>query len=492
MLFFFPGTTNAQEDTQPPLFLYNTLSRAKEAFTPLRRDFVRMYHCGPTVYDYAHIGNLRAYVFADTLRRVLRLNEYKVRQVMNVTDVGHLTSDADAGEDKMTVGLRREGLPLTLEGMHTLAERYTLAFLKDLDFLLIRRPDVLPKASEHISAQIALIETLMEKEYAYRTRDGVYFDTARFEGYGKLGGIDVSALREGARVEVNPEKRNSADFALWKKDDTLGWESPWGKGFPGWHIECSAMSMEYLGKELDIHTGGIDHIPVHHNNEIAQSEAATGRSFARFWMHCAFVNIEGTKFSKSLRNTITLRQLVERGFHPLAYRYWLLTGHYRSPMNFTWDALEGAQTALTRLQRIAVEHLREVPVAPVDESFALSFRRALNDDLNTPQALALLWDTLKGDEVFEHKRAALVHADRCLGLGIRELFEEKGAVQVGVVSEPHVPDEVRALVDEREVARREKDFDRADQLRDRMSKLGYHLEDTSDGSRITRAREAQG
>ncbi len=487
MFFFIPGTTDPNADVRPPLYFFNTLSRTKERFEPLRSDYVRMYNCGPTVYDFAHLGNLRAYVFADVLRRTLRMNGYKVRQVMNITDVGHLTSDADSGEDKMTVGLKRENLPISLDGMRILADRYTEAFLADLDLLFIRRPTVLPRASEHVTAQIALIETLMQKEYAYRTRDGVYFDTSRFEGYGKLGGIDVEALREGARVEANPEKRNPADFALWKSDLSLGWESPWGRGFPGWHIECSAMSMEYLGKELDIHTGGIDHIPVHHNNEIAQCEAATGRPFARFWMHCAFINIEGTKFSKSLYNTITLRQLTERGFQPLAYRYWLLTGHYRSPMNFTWVALEGAQTALTRLHRFAVEELRDAPQEQVGESFLTSFTQAQNDDLNTPKALALVWDMLKSDGTLAHKRAALMYADKVLGLGVSQLFEDRNAVQLGVLREVRVPIHVRALVDEREEARNSKDFTRADKLRESITALGYHLEDTSKGPRITRA-----
>jgi cysteinyl-tRNA synthetase len=312
--FLFSGFTDPTEGAQPPLLLYNTLSRTKESFQPVHSDHVRMYNCGPTVYDFAHIGNLRSYVFADTLRRALLLNGYKVMQVVNITDVGHLTSDADEGDDKMTVALKREGKSLTIEAMREVADTYTAAFLDDLNALNIRKPSALPRASEHIQADIALIETLMQKEYAYETSDGVYFDTVRFKGYGKLGGIDTSALQEGARVARNEEKRNPTDFALWKKNSTLGWASPWGRGFPGWHIECSAMAMEYLGKEIDIHTGGIDHIGTHHNNEIAQSEAATGRPFARIWMHNAHILVEGTKFSKSLGNTIQLRQLQGHGF----------------------------------------------------------------------------------------------------------------------------------------------------------------------------------
>ncbi|KKS30450.1 MAG: Cysteine-tRNA ligase [Parcubacteria group bacterium GW2011_GWC2_42_11] len=268
---FFSGSTDPAEGAKPPLMLFNTLTRKKERFSPVRDDYVRMYNCGPTVYSYIHIGNLRAFVFADILRRTFLLNSYKVMQVMNITDVGHLVSDGDDGDDKMTLALKREGKALTLESMYELATFYKDSFIEDLDALNIKRPTVLPRASEHIAGDIAMVETLIEKQYAYRTSDGVYFDTARFSEYGKLGGIDTGGQRSGARVEVNHEKRNPIDFALWKRDENLGWESPWGRGFPGWHLECSAMALEYLGKEIDVHTGGIDLIGTHHNNEIAQS-----------------------------------------------------------------------------------------------------------------------------------------------------------------------------------------------------------------------------
>lgn len=482
--------TNSSEEAKPPLFLYNTLTRTKERFTPLKDDFVRMYNCGPTVYHFVHIGNLRSYVFADTLRRTLVANGYKVMQVMNITDVGHLTSDGDEGEDKMSVGLAREGLPFTLEGMRELADRYTAAFLEDLTSLGIKRPSALPRASEHIAADIALIETLMQKEYAYRTSGGVYFDTSRFPAYGKLGGVDVSTLKEGARVGKDDEKRHPSDFALWKRNDTLGWESPWGRGFPGWHIECSAMAMEHLGKELDIHTGGIDHIGTHHNNEIAQSEAASGKPFARFWMHNEFIKLEGMKISKSLRNTISLRQLTEHGHAPLAYRYWLLGGHYRSPMNFSFDALEAAEKAFVRIHRVFAETLGAEP-APADASYALRLLMAMNDDLDTPKALALLWELAKDMTLTPAvRRATLLHFDKMLGLGLVERAQS-GVSSTSItvaMQRDETPEEVQTLLDERERARKDGDYAKADALRAELLQRGYTVLDTSEGPVATRKK----
>lgn len=486
--FLFSGTSDPSAGAQPPLTLYNTLTRTKERFEPVHRDYVRMYNCGPTVYDFAHIGNLRSYVFADTLRRVLTVNGYKVMQVINITDVGHLTSDADDGDDKMTLALKREGKPLTLSAMKEVADTYTAAFLDDLAALNIRPPSALPRASEHIKADVALIETLTQKEYAYETGDGVYFDTARFTGYGRLGGVDAAEQKEGARVEKNNEKRNSADFALWKKNSSLGWESPWGRGFPGWHIECSAMAMEYLGKELDIHTGGIDHIGTHHNNEIAQSEAATGKPFARVWMHHAHLLVEGTKFSKSLGNTIQLRQLKEHGFSPLAYRYWLLTGAYRTPMNFSFPALEAAQTALRRLHTFFAEELLHVRGGEKDENYAHRFLLACNDDLDTPRAIALLWELIKDDTLAAAvKRATLLHFDRVLGLGLTELVKNGTPhTALGVRTEElsSLPDRVRTLLEERTRARAERDWKRADELRETLKKEGYAVRDTDHGEEV--------
>lgn len=483
----FSGSTDPTKDAQPPLMLYSTLTRKKERFSPIRNDYVRMYNCGPTVYDYIHIGNLRAFVFADTLRRTFVLNGYKVMQVLNITDVGHLSSDADDGDDKMTLALRREGKELTLESMKELATVYMDSFLEDLDGLNIKRPSVLPRASEHIQANIALIETLMQKEYAYRTTDGVYFDTARFPEYGKLGGIDLQAQKVGARVEVNVEKRNPIDFALWKKNDNLGWESPWGRGFPGWHIECSAMAMEYLGKEIDVHTGGIDLIGTHHNNEIAQSECATGKPFARYWMHNEFINIEGTKISKSLKNTISLRQLKEHGYNPLAYRYWLLTGHYRTMMNFSFTALDASARAFNRLHKFFGEKLGTVKSGGVDDRYALRLLEAMNDDLDTPKAIALLWELVKDETITPaNKRATLLHFDKVLGFGLIHRTKKGSGVnlQVQTVNVGDLPEEVQKLVQEREVARAEKNWGKADTLRDELKKIGYTIEDSSEGAQI--------
>lgn len=447
-----------------------------------------MYNCGPTVYDYAHIGNLRSYVFTDILRRVLILNKYEVTQVMNFTDVGHLTGDGDDGDDKMTIGLKREGLPLTLEGMRRLADRYIEAFLEDCVALHIQRPSALPRASDHVPAIIALIETLVQKEYAYRTPDGVYFDTARFTEYGKLGKIPIDEQHAGARVKVNTAKRNSADFALWKRNDTEGWESPWGQGFPGWHIECSAMAMQYLGKELDIHTGGVDHIGTHHNNEIAQSEATTGKPFAQVWMHNAHVLSNGEKFSKSLRNAITLRQLVEHGYRPLAYRYLLLTAHYRTTLNFSFRALDGAATALKRLHRMYAETLLCVRTSRVDQAYALRFLTTVNNDLDTPGAIALLWELMKDSTLTRSaKKATVLHMDTVLGLGLTDLARQR-TTKLQVADTEHtaeIPEQVRTLVAERQTAREQKEWHRADELRAMVKASGYDIEDGVDGPRIT-------
>lgn len=487
---FFSGITDPTKGVKPPLRLFNTLTRKKEVFSPVRDDYVRMYNCGPTVYSYIHIGNLRAFVFADILRRAFLLNGYKVMQVMNITDVGHLTSDADEGDDKMTLALKREGKELSLESMFELATFYKDSFLEDLDTLNIKRPTVLPRASEHIAGNIAMIETLMQKQYAYQTSDGVYFDTKRFPEYGKLGGIDTSSQKSGVRVDVNPEKRNPIDFALWKKDSALGWESPWGRGFPGWHIECSAMAMEYLGKEIDVHTGGIDLIGTHHNNEIAQSECATGKPFARYWMHNEFINIEGMKISKSLKNTISLKQLIEHGYNPLAYRYWLLTGHYRTKMNFSFTALDGSATALTRLHRFFAEKVRSAKGGYVDSEYELKLLEAINNDLDTPKAIALMWEIVKDEKMIPKvKRATLLYFDKMLGLGLLGLVKNAAtAIQLPVetFTLKDLPEEVGGLITQRENAREEKDWSLADELRDKLGVLGFDIEDAPDGPKVTK------
>ena len=393
---WFDGFLSPKSSTQVPLYFFNTLSGGKERFEaiPHARE-VRMYNCGPTVYGRQHIGNLSMFVFTDVLRRTLEYNDFKVKQVINFTDFGHLTSDADVGEDKMTTGLEREGLALTLENMRTLGEKYANLFLEDIRKLNIEVDRVtFPRASDFIPTQIAMIKALEEKGYAYVGTHGVYFDTSRFPDYGKLGNINLAGLREGARVDKDKEKRNPTDFILWKSNKKMGWDSPWGLGFPGWHIECSAMIRATLGTQIDIHTGGIEHIPVHHNNEIAQSESATGKKpLARFWMHRAHLQLEGAKIAKSEGTVIYLPDILERGFHPLAFRYLLLSSHYRTGANFTWEALGAAQVAFGKL--VALRLSQKVEPGVVSQKWRSEFTGRINDDLDTPGALATEWDIPK-------------------------------------------------------------------------------------------------
>ncbi|MEK7108893.1 MAG: cysteine--tRNA ligase [Patescibacteria group bacterium] len=457
----------------PALRLHNTLSGRLEEFVPLGKE-IKMYNCGPTVYDYVHIGNLRSYVFADTIRRTLDAWGYTVKQVINITDFGHLVSDADEGDDKMTKGLQREGLDPTMENMRILAERYTKAFLHDIELVGVDTARVeFPRASAYIEEQIALIKTLEQKGYAYRLSDGVYFDTSRFPNYGKLGHRDIAAQKEGARLEQNKEKRNPSDFVLWKSDSKLGWQSPWDLGFPGWHIECTAMIFKLLGKQIDIHTGGIDHVSIHHNNEIAQAEAVTGKKFVRYWMHGEFITVENRRVGKSQGNAILLSSLTDRGMFARALRYWYLTGHYLQPMNFTWEALEGANAALVRLAKVH----NEAPDGEPDEKFLQLFYGAVANDLNTPQALALVWENIKN-----LNKATLAEADKILGLGLAQV---KPAQKLQVARD-ELSEGVRALLDTREAARQKKDFQKADEIRGEIESAGYTLKDTPEGPYITK------
>lgn len=440
---------------------------------------VRMYNCGPTVYDRQHIGNLSMFVFTDVLRRTLEYNGYKVKQVINITDVGHLSSDADEGEDKMSKGLAREGMALTLENMKVLAEKYTALFQEDLRALNVDTSTIqFPRASEHIGAQLAMIHTLMDKSYAYLGSEGVYFDTSHFPRYGQLGGIDLKGLEAGARVALSQDKRHPTDFLLWKFDKQMGWDSPWGKGFPGWHIECSAMIRKTLGEKIDIHTGGIEHIPVHHNNEIAQSEAAIGKHpLSRFWMHRAHIQLKGGKLAKSQGNAINLPDISEKGFSPLALRYLFLGAHYRTSSNFSWDALEASSTALSRLSAYAQED-----GGSVSEKHRARFLERINDDLDTPGALATLWDMTKDEELSAaDKSATLRDADRVLGLGL-----SKHVAVETIVNKADLPETVQKLVEEREKARRDKEWARADELRARISEEGFEVKDTPTGSEVRR------
>jgi cysteinyl-tRNA synthetase len=474
-----------------PLYFHNTLSGENDEFTlPGPAHAVRMYNCGPTVYGRQHIGNLSMFVFTDVLRRTLEFNGFNVKQVINITDVGHLTSDSDEGEDKMSKGLVREGLSLTLENMRTLGEKYTTFFFEDLRMLNIDTDRIeFPRASDYISAQIAMIQTLVDKSYAYTTGDGVYFDTAQFPRYGELGGIDLTGLREGARVAASSEKHHATDFALWKFDETIGWESPWGKGFPGWHIECSAMIRGTLGEQIDIHTGGIEHIPIHHNNEIAQSEAAIGkRPLSRFWLHRAHIQFEGGKLAKSAGNVIYLSDVTERGFHPLALRYLFLGAHYRTSANFSWDALDASQAAFLRLRAFVQKYQKG---GTISEKHLARFRERINDDLDTPGALSVLWEMIKDETLLpEDIRATIVDCDRVLGLRLAQediqadaLYTQRVGQEVAVAE---APEDIQLLVTKREEARSSKQWSVADDMRAQLQDRGYTIEDSSSGPTLFR------
>lgn len=442
-----------------------------------------MYTCGPTVYDYAHIGNLRAYIFSDIAKRVLQYRGFSVKHIINITDVGHLVHDSDDGEDKMSAGLLREGKELNLENMYELGEKYTKSFIDDLKTLHVLMPFAYPRASDNIQEQIAFITSLKQKGYAYNTSDGVYFDTAKFKAYGALGLPGVENDSAHSRLGAHAEKHDQRDFALWKFNKNLGWEASWGKGFPGWHIECTAMATKYLGKHFDIHTGGVDHIAIHHNNEIAQAEAVSNKRFANFWMHGEFITVEGKRIGKSEGNAIQLYQLKERGISPIAYRYLLLTTHYRSLMNFTWESLQGAATALQRAKR----HFADLPVngGKVLDVYREKFEKAVSDDLDTPKAVAVLWELLKDDSVLPRdKRATVLNFDQVLGLGFKDMPSEMRSVPVSVSG--GVSEEVTKLLEEREKARNDKNWARSDELRDILLGMGFSVEDTPDGVKVVK------
>ncbi len=535
---------------------FNSRSHKLEVFQPIKPSEVGIYTCGPTVYGYAHLGNLRSYLFADGLRRTLEYLGFATKHVMNITDVGHLTSDADEGEDKVELAAQREG-----KTAWEIASFYTDAFMTDSAQLGIIKPHIIAKATVHIPEQIALIQTLQSKGYTYQTSDGVYFDTEKFDAYGPMSGQPLEDLLAGARVEANPAKRHPADFALWKLSEHAGdssevnslssseespalpplggvkeerggrsasstfeesstdtskelparrqmeWASPWGVGFPGWHIECSAMSTKYLGQPFDIHTGGIDHLFPHHTDEIAQSEAAAGVPLANYWLHGEFMTVDGAKMSKSLGNTYTLADVIERGYEPLAFRYLMLGTHYRKPVNFTWESLAGAQQGLNNLRVIVralpspalsfpiegAERLSDQEsgtlgslmsnslqrfgsrMTDVDEKLEADFCRRIADDLGLPQALALLWEVLRSDRSDTHKATAVTQWDQVFGLAL--------AAELGQREE--IPADVETLAAKREQARKSGDYAKADTLRHAIEKSGYTVRDTPDGPVLT-------
>ena len=458
-----------------PLTLYDNYTRSLRPFVPLHPGGdVGLYACGPTVYDYQHIGNFRTFLFVDTLRRVLEWNGFRVKHVMNVTDVGHLTSDADTGEDKMEKGARRTG-----KSAWDIAQLYTDAFLVDMKRLDIEDPSVLCKATDHLREQVEFIVDLERKGYTYRTSDGIYFDTAKQNDYGYLARLDVKGLEAGKRVELG-EKRHVTDFALWKfsppgEKRQMEWDSPWGKGFPGWHIECSAMAQKYLGDYFDIHCGGEDHIPVHHTNEIAQTEARVGTRLANFWMHGYFLLQNDAKMAKSAGEFLRVDALIERGYDPLAFRYLCLTAHYRGQLNFTWDALDSAAIALDRM-RNGVYAMRDAGAGEPDAALVLRFEDDINDDLNVPRALALAWEALRGDLPPAVKRATLVAFDRIFGLDLAAWVPKLESI----------PDAVRALADARSAARKSKDWAEADRLRGEIAASGWEMEDRAEGYLLKR------
>ncbi|MCL6096849.1 MAG: cysteine--tRNA ligase [Patescibacteria group bacterium] len=450
------------------LRIYNTLSRKIEEFSPLDSPNVGIYSCGPTVYDYQHIGHMRRYVGDDILVRVLEYDDYKVKQVMNITDVGHLVSDADEGEDKMEKGAKKFGM-----SVWDVAKKFEGQFLESMKLLNIQPPSVLMHATDYIKDQIELVEILEEKGFTYKIADGIYFDTSKFPNYTELSRQNLDEIKAGARVEMVKGKKNLSDFALWKfspknSKRQMEWDSPWGKGFPGWHIECSAMSMKALGPTLDIHTGGIDHINIHHTNEIAQSEAASGRKFVNYWVHHAFLMVGDEKMSKSLENLYTVTDIVKKGFNPLALRYLYFQTHYRQEMNFTFEALESAQSALKKLYD-EVSSWDEPKIGCAE--FESNFFEAINEDLNMPKALAVMWELVKSDYPTSAKAESLFKFDKVLG------FDLKNQTARQKLQKSEIPQAVLELIKERDELRKQKRFHLADQLRGKIKKLGYDVED---------------
>ena len=459
------------------LKLFNTLTRKKEAFNEIKKGNVGMYTCGPTVYSFQHIGNMRAYIFSDLLKRVLLYNKLKVKHIINVTDVGHLTSDADEGEDKIEKAALKEG-----KRTKDIADFYFKVFKEDLKKLNIIDADKWPKASEHIKEQINLILKLEGKGYTYKTSDGIYFDSFKFKYYGELGKLNLEGLKKGKRVAFG-EKKNKTDFALWKFSEEEGkrqqeWDSPWGKGFPGWHIECSAMSMRYLGEHFDIHTGGEDHVQIHHTNEIAQSECATGRKYVNYWIHGAFLTFKGEKVSKSTGGLYTIKELEGQGYGALDFRYLCLLSHYRSQLSFSLENLDSAKNAFSRMKR-KIKDLRKEGGKGKDlkKIYEDEFLKAINDDLNTPIAMQIVWKMLDDTNFINDKKLKLLEKfDSVLGLDLENLNE----VDI------KIPFEVKKMIEEREDMRKRKLWKEADVLRTKIHKKGYLIEDTSEGIRISR------
>ncbi|NLL55659.1 MAG: cysteine--tRNA ligase [Clostridiales bacterium] len=461
------------------LKVYNTLSRKKEDFVAIDENVVRMYSCGPTVYSYAHIGNLRTYIFMDLIRKVLKYNGLKLKGVLNITDVGHLIYDSDSGEDKMALAAKKEQ-----KSPMEIAEYYTKVFFDDFEKLNIERPEIIAKATDHIGEMIEYVSKLLEKGIAYETSDGIYFDISKFENYGLLSGINLDDQIAGARVEVNTEKRHPADFALWKKAEPnhiMQWESPWGMGYPGWHIECSVMSQKYLGTFFDIHSGGVDHIPIHHENEIAQNEALTGEKSVNYWLHGEFMLVDGGKMSKSLGNVYTISQLEEKGYSPLDFRFFCLNAHYRKKLNFTFEGMTAAKVSRERLLASIYQH-KIADTVKTDEEVLNNYRQqfvdAINDDINIPLALGVLFTMVKEPKSIDIYNLCL-EFDKVLGLSLDQAEADKDdTAKYG--------ENVAKLIEQRAQAKKLKNFALADEIRAKINALGFNIADTRDGVKVTK------
>ena len=456
---------------------YNTLTKQKENFIPLNIGEAKIYSCGPTVYKNATIGNMRTNIFQDVLRRVLKYNGYKLKHVMNITDVGHLVSDGDEGEDKMLKSAREENKsPLEI------AEYYTKLFFNDLDALNIEKPEIICKATDHINEMLEYVKKLIANGYAYETSTAIYFDVSKLDKYGILSGINLDEQKSGARVEVDKEKKNPYDFALWIKapeNHLMKWDSPWGPSYPGWHIECSAMSSKYLGEQFDIHTGGIDLIPTHHENEIAQSKGACGKIPARYWMHGEYLLINGGKMSKSLGNVYLLEDIIKRGYNPLVYRLFSYSCHYRNKLNFTWEGIDAASKSLERLKEGYKKHLTgedNINKEIVDE-FEKRFHEAINDDLNMPLAMGVVWEVIRYEKKSKQLADLLLKFDTVLGLKIDEENQKE-----------EIPEEITNLLEQRQKAREDKNWAESDKLRDLIKEKGYLVKDGKDGATVEKIK----
>lgn len=461
------------------LTFYNTLTRKKEEFHSIDENRVRMYSCGPTVYSYAHIGNFRTYIFMDTLRRVLKYNGYELKHVMNITDVGHLESDADEGEDKMEKAARKEK-----KDPYEIANFYTEIFLKDMEKLNIDKPEIITKATENISQMIEYVKEIIKNGYAYETSKGIYFDISKLDKYPVLSNRKLDDQIAGARVDVDPEKKNPYDFALWIKapeNHIMKWESPWGLSYPGWHLECSTMGRRFLGEEFDIHIGGVDHIPTHHENEIAQSKGATGKIPAHVWMHCEYLQVDGGKMSKSLGNTYTISQLEEKGISPLAFKLFCFTAHYRNKLNFTFEGAYGAQKAIERLYDSYIKNVNGVDDVDEDiiKEYEERFLAYINDDMNMPGAMSVVWEIARNAKKSIKFADLLLKFDKVLGLDMKNA--ENYLLEFKHEESEELPEEIKALVEERKQARAEKNWAKSDEIRDRIISLGYGIKDTKDG-----------